>query len=376
MLDKPSELPELHLPLNEDPQQSYTLPSGYYTDPAVYELEKEMIFYRTWQYICHVSEVPKSGDYVTMRICDQNIFVMRGEAGELRAFYNVCRHRAHELLKDGAGSVKNVITCPYHAWTYEKSGALRGAPNSDKRPEFCKDNFGLRQIRLEVFLGCVFVNLDENAVGLNVQVGDLADDIRKHVSYLDDLKPTGNRFIDPNINAGWKVVVDNYVECYHCSHAHPAFASLICMETYKLDTFGLWSRQYGKDINVENDAYPVDPSDKLFSAFWFLWPNMTFNILPGGKGMTVLAVRPVAHDKCLFEGTTLTVDGKVSKEMQAYGTNVLGPEDTSLCESVQRGLMSKGYDQGPIIVDPDRDGVSEKAIHHFHRLVQGALATR
>ena len=376
MLDKPSNLPELRLPLNEDPQQSYTLPSGYYTDPAIYELEKEMIFYRTWQYICHVSEVPKSGDYVTMRICDQNVFVMRGEDGDLRAFYNVCRHRAHELLKDGSGSVKNVITCPYHAWTYEKTGALRGAPNSDKRPEFCKDNFGLRQIRLEEFLGCVFVNLDDNAVGLNVQAGDLADDIRKHVPYLDDLKPTGGRFIDPHINAGWKVVVDNYVECYHCSHAHPAFSSMICMDTYELDTFGLWSRQYGKDINAENDAYPVDPNGNMFSAFWFLWPSMTFNVLPGGKGMTVLAVRPVKHDASLFEGTTLTADGKVSKEQQAYGTNVLGPEDTALCESVQRGLMSKGYDQGPIIVDPDRDGVGEKAIHHFHRLVQGALAER
>ncbi|MDH3740783.1 MAG: Rieske 2Fe-2S domain-containing protein [Hyphomicrobiales bacterium] len=375
MLDKPSDLPKLHLPLNEDPQQSYTLPSGYYTDPAIYELEKEMIFYRTWQYICHVSEVAKSGDYVTMRICDQNVFVMRGEDGGLRAFYNVCRHRAHELLKDGSGSVKNVITCPYHAWTYEKTGALRGAPNSDKRPEFCKENFGLRQIRLEEFLGCVFVNLDDNAVGLNVQAGDLADDIRKHVPYLNDLQPTGSRFIDPHINAGWKVVVDNYVECYHCSHAHPAFSSMICMDTYELDTFGLWSRQYGKDINAKNDAYPVDPNGNMFSAFWFLWPNMTFNILPGGKGMTVLAIRPVKHDESLFEGTTLSADGKVSKEQQAYGTNVLGPEDTALCESVQRGLMSKGYDQGPIIVDPDRDGVGEKAIHHFHRLVQGALAT-
>ncbi len=373
MLDKISALPELRLPLNDDPQQSYTLPSAYYTDPALFDLEKELIFYRTWQYICHVAEVPDSGDYLTMRICDQNIFVMRGEDGGLRAFYNVCRHRAHELLQ-GAGKVKNVITCPYHAWTYEKDGALRGAPNSDKRPEFCKANFGLRQVRLEEFLGCVFVNLDDNAVSLNEQASDLAADIRQRVPFIDDLRPVPGRFVDPNINAGWKVVVDNYVECYHCSHAHPAFASMICLDTYRLDTFGLWSRQLGDDIRPENDAYPVDPDGAQFSAFWFLWPNMTFNVLPGGNDLTALAVRPVCHDKSLFEGTTLSADGKTHPERRKYGNTVLGPEDTALCESVQRGLMSKGYDQGPIIVDPDRDGIGEKAIHHFHRLVHSALA--
>ena len=149
---------------------------------------------------------------------------------------------------------------------------------------------------------------------------------------------------------------------------------MICMETYQLDTFGLWSRQLGNDINPENDAYPIDQDGNHWSGFWFLWPNMTFNVLPGGKDMALLAARPVAHDKCMFEGTSLSADGKTYPERREYGANVLGPEDTALCESVQRGLMSKGYDQGPIIVDPDHDGVSEKAIHHFHRMVQSALA--
>ena len=184
MLDKPSTLPELQLPLESDPQQSFTLPSGYYTDPAVYELEKEAIFYRTWQFVCHSGEVPNPGDYTTLKVCDQNIFVMRGADEQLRAFYNVCRHRAHELLQ-GQGNVKNVITCPYHAWTYEKDGALRGAPNSSKRPGFDKAQYGLRETRLEEFLGCVFINLDDNAASLNETAGDLAEDIRKRVPFVD-----------------------------------------------------------------------------------------------------------------------------------------------------------------------------------------------
>ena len=143
MLDqvKP-QMPALDLPLNEDPLQSFTLSAAYYTDPQVFEREKQVIFSRTWQYVAHQSHFEKAGDYATLRICDQNVFVMLGDDGEYRAFYNVCRHRAHELLPDGMGNVKNTIVCPYHAWAYEKTGALRGAPNSSKRPGFDKGQYG------------------------------------------------------------------------------------------------------------------------------------------------------------------------------------------------------------------------------------------
>ncbi len=374
MLDKPSALPEMELPLSADPQRSFTLSSGYYTDPAVYEREKGAIFYRSWQYVAHRASFAQPGDYVTLRICDQNVFVIRGEDGELRGFYNVCRHRAHELLQ-GQGNVASVITCPYHAWTYEKDGRLRGAPNSGARPGFDKCAFGLRQVRVEEFLGFVFVNLDDAAESLAAQAGDLADDIRARVPFIDDLNSSGTRIADARIKAGWKVVVDNYVECYHCNHAHPAFASLICMDAYQLDTFGIWSRQLGDEIRIENDAYPVDPDDGFQgSAFWFLWPNITFNVLPGGNDLSVFSVRPVAHDMCDFDGDVFTADGVDRAARREYGANVLGPEDTALCESVQRGLRSMGYDQGPIIIDPEHAGTSEQAIHHFHRLVQAALA--
>ncbi len=115
MLDTPSKLSVYEKPLVSEPEQSFTLPSYLYTDPAVYEIEKERIFYRTWQYIAHKSFFDAPGDYITAQICDQNVFVMKGKDGELRAFYNVCQHRAHELLPKGSGNVKSVIVCPYHA---------------------------------------------------------------------------------------------------------------------------------------------------------------------------------------------------------------------------------------------------------------------
>ncbi|MEM7258404.1 MAG: SRPBCC family protein, partial [Pseudomonadota bacterium] len=257
----------------------------------------------------------------------------------------------------------------------EREGALRGAPRSNKRPGFNKADYSLKQTRVEVFLDCVFINLDPNAVPLAEQAGDLEADVRAKVPYFDDLKfAVEGGLGETRINAGWKVVVDNYVECYHCDYAHPAFADLINMSTYRHDTFGLWARQLGSDISPENSAYNIDDDDAFMqSLFWYLWPNTTFNILPGTRELNISAIRPLSLEVSDFGGHSLSVDSTTSKARADYTADVLVPEDISLCESVQRGLKSKGYSQGPMIVDDERSGRGEHAIHHFHRLVQQAL---
>ncbi len=181
------DLPAMELPLTDKAMTSFTLPSEYYTSPAVYEREKEAIFYRTWQYVAHRSAFAEPGDYVTIRICDQSVFVMMGGDGVLRAFYNVCRHRGHELLAEPHGNVSSAIVCPYHAWTFEREGGLRRARFSEDRPDFDKADFGLRPIRLELFCDCVFVNLDEGAESLARLAGDMEEDLRQRVPYLDHL---------------------------------------------------------------------------------------------------------------------------------------------------------------------------------------------
>ena len=302
-----------------------------------------------------------------------------GDDSELRAFYNVCQHRAHELLPEGSGNVARAIVCPYHAWAFEKTGELRGAPRSENRPSFNKKDFSLKSVKLEMFLDSAFVNLDPNAIPLSEIAGDLEDDIRSRAPFVNELDTPQSRFVADdigltNINAGWKVVVDNYVECYHCEHAHKDFCDIISMDTYKHDAFGLWARQLGEDIKDDNTAYKLEPNAPFKkSAFWFLWPNTTINILPGAEVLNFAIVRPTAIDKCLFEGHSISTSGKFHKGRQDYTANVLVPEDIALCESVQRGLKSKGYDQGPLIVDPSRSGRGEHALHHFHRLVQKAM---
>ena len=367
-------LPELPRPLNQHPGQSFTLPSAYYLSDAIFQLEKRQIFYRSWQYVAHETMLPNVGDYMTLTICDENLFVIRAEDRQLRAFYNVCRHRAHILLS-GAGNVDGVIVCPYHAWSYQLDGRLHGARMSRARPAFARADFGLRAVRLETLCGCIFVNLDDHADSLQHVAGELAQDLRARIPYLDQLHLAGTDALgETRINAGWKVVVDNFVECYHCATAHPAFASLINLQTYRVETFAYGSRQLGGDIRADNTAYPIDPAEPQREAvFWYLWPNTTFNIMPGSRELAVYAVRPNGLGSCHFGGHTFTVDGRLNQPRADYVADVLTPEDIRLCESVQRGLQSQSYDQGPFIVDPAHPGISEHALHHFHRMVQRAL---
>ena len=366
--------PPLKKPITDNPETSFTLSSAYYLDFDLYEKEKEAIFYRTWQYVIPAARLPNVGDYQTFDICDERIFVIRSVDNELRAFYNVCRHRAHALL-EGSGNKPNAIVCPYHAWGYRSDGQLISAPMSEDRLGFDRQDYSLKSIRLEVFCGCIFVNLDDSAEPLASMAAELESDIRGYVPDIDAFDVQGSNILgETHMEAGWKVVVDNFVECYHCECAHPDFASLIDMSEYRLDVFDYWSRQLGPRIRHENSAYPVSKDDTMQQAvFWYLWPNTTFNVMPGSLEMAVYAVRPVSHTSSRFEGEVLVGSEPSNSQRVNYTADILSPEDIALCESVQRGLGSRSYDQGPIMVDKALSGRGEQGLHHFHRLVHEAL---
>ena len=369
------QLPPLKRPLGETAETSFTLSSEYYLSAEIHELEKKKIFYRSWQFVAPESTLAEIGAYTTLRICDENLFVIRADDGRLRAFYNVCRHRAHGLLR-GSGKLNKLIVCPYHAWSYSSRGELLRAPMSEHRSGFDRADFCLREVRLEVFCGFIFVNLDPQCESLQSLAGDLEQDMRAHLPWFDELRPTeGQEQGDTRIDAGWKVIVDNYVECYHCRAAHPDFASVIDMDSYQLEVRGLWSRQYGARIRGDNSAYPLPPGDNYRqSVFWFLWPNMTFNVLPGPPTLGAYAIRPLDVGRSEFSGYSMTADGRVYQARADYINETLNPEDIAICESVQRGLRSASYDQGAYMIDPDRSGEDEHALHRFHRLVMSALA--
>ncbi|MGH6915933.1 MAG: aromatic ring-hydroxylating oxygenase subunit alpha, partial [Geminicoccales bacterium] len=270
--------PAAEKPLHEDPARSYTLSARYYTSHEIYERERDAVFYRSWIYAGHVEELSEPGSFITVQTGDQNVAVIRGKDGALRAFYNVCQHRAHELLR-GRGRTP-VITCPYHAWSYHLDGRLRTARGSEKVDGFNADEFCLKGIQVEAFGPFVFLNLDPDAPPLASQAGDLLAEIRSYVPELDNL--TKVQTVTFEVAANWKVIVDNFLECYHCDPAHPAFVQLVDKDTYRSVTHGIYSTHVSRSGRPNNKAYKFDPdSESQIGAFWHLWPTMTFNVAPG-----------------------------------------------------------------------------------------------
>ena len=365
--------PAAERPLHEDPSRSYTLSARYYISPEIYDREREAIFYRSWIYAGHVEELREPGSFITVPVIDQNVAVIRGKDGRLRAFYNVCQHRAHELLR-GRGRTP-VITCPYHAWSYHLDGRLRTARGSEKVDGLNADEFCLKGIQVEEFGPFVFVNLDPDAGPLAEQAGGLLAEIRHHVPELNTLTKVMTTTFE--LKANWKVIVDNFLECYHCEPAHPAFVQLVDMDTYRSVSHGIYSTHVSRSGRPDNKAYKFDPNaGSQIGAFWHLWPTMTFNVAPGDANFALFYLQPLGPERTLQITDFYFADAEMTEQRKArldYANDVLSIEDNNLCESVQRGLHSRGYTQGRFIVDRERSQISEHAVHHFHRLVARAL---
>ena len=373
---------EIHLkasdaPFSEDPSKSFTLPARFYTDDSVYELEKEAVFYKSWWYAGHVSQVLKTGDYLTTEIHEQNVFVVRDREGELRAFYNVCQHRGHELV-NGSGHA-NLIVCPYHAWSYDLDGQLKGARNTDNLDNFKKCDFALKPVRVEVFCGLVMINLDPEAESLSVLAPSLEDEIRQYCPSVDDLVFAQRDTY--NVECNWKVMIDNFLECYHCHTAHRDFVDLVDMKSYRSKVHGIYSSHVSDAVaSTDNSAYKFEKGDVDFGfAGWFLWPNLTIWAYPGEANLSVLQMNPDGVERTVefqdWFAKSATPDPQLRDAMD-YQKDTLQPEDIGLCVSVQKGLRSKGYNQGRFVVDNNLSELSEHAVHHFQKMVASALGAR
>ncbi len=371
--------PDSHLnaadePFHTDPARSYTIPARYYQDHDVYEREKNNIFFCNWWYAGHISQLTNPGDYLTTQIHEQNIFVVRDHSNELRAFYNVCQHRGHELLS-GTGSTK-LIVCPYHAWSYDLDGTLKGARNTDQMEGFDKCNFSLKSVRTEVFCGLVFINMDPDASPLAEQASELEQEIREYCPNVDSLAFAQRD--NYQVACNWKVMIDNFLECYHCHTAHRDFVDLVDMKSYRSATSGIYSSHISNAAkSTENSAYTFEKGDVDFGfAGWFLWPNLTIWVYPGEANLSVLQMIPDGPEQTIEYQDWFVPKGEPCQQLQdamAYQKDILQPEDIGLCESVQRGLKSHGYNQGRFVVDAERTELSEHAVHHFQRLVVNAL---
>jgi choline monooxygenase len=354
--------------------QGLTLPASWYSDPEILGLEQQRIFRRSWQYGGPAEWVAEPGSYFTCRAGDVPIVVVRGSDGTLRGFVNVCRHRGHEVAS-GCGK-RETLQCPYHAWTYDLDGSLRAAPRSDREPGFDFSEWGLRPVRVAIWGPMVYVNPTFDEITLADVLGDIPETMRERSLEPEGLEYRG-RSREWVIEANWKLVVENFLECYHCPTAHKSFSRLIDVDpdTYSLSTARWSSSQLGpvpKRVEAgDTSGLPYVPEGPITtSQFHFVFPNWTFNTLPGVAHLRVIVFEPAGPDR-----TSSYVDGfwdpgtpdDVIEEMTAFGA-IVGGEDKDLVESVHRGLRSGMIEHGRLLLG------SEHLLQHFQRLVHEALA--
>ena len=350
-----------------------SLAARYYTDPQVFKLETEGLLARTWQFGCHGSELAKIGDYATFEVAGESLFAVRGRDENIRVFYNVCQHRAHQLVS-GTGTTR-VIVCPYHAWTYELTGELRAGPNINTVEGFDKSGICLTEVRAEEFLGFIFFNLDTNATPLASQLTGMNDEFRSFCAEPEKLKRAYTKTYE--VKANWKNVIENYSECYHCPPAHPTLAqNALDMTDYRIEVRGAYHHHnsgnrgdmQGYDINIGDS-----PRADEFGG-WYLYPGVSFEFYPGGK-LTVFHNVPDGPEKTIQNIEWYLGADTPTEEEQAVidFVDVVRREDFPLVESVQRGLHSQGYGRGRFAIDKDRTYLSEHAVHDLQHKVLTAL---
>jgi carnitine monooxygenase subunit len=341
-----------------------SLPWSWYSDPDVLRREHDHIFLRSWQYVGHTGQAPEPGSYFTGTVGLAPVVVTNARDGELRAFLNVCRHRGF-VVADGDGR-RETLQCRYHAWTYELDGRLRAAPRSDREPGFDAEELSLVPLRLETWGPFVFVNADREAASL----ADALGPIPAQLAEILDVDTLEFRFrSDFTLEANWKVACENFLECYHCSVAHPGFTAAVDVspDAYRLATDGLTSTQFGP-LRANGDSF-LAGGEVGRSQFHFIWPNFGINVFPGQPNLSCGPIVPVGPERTarfLDYFFAPGVDQAWLEELIAFDDQI-GREDRALVEGVQRGLRAGVLSEGRILTE------SEQLVAHFQRLCADAL---
>jgi len=390
-----------------------TLHASAYSDPAILERERREVFARAWMVIGHVSEVRESGDYATGTIAGEPVVVVRDEHGELRAFSNVCRHRAAQLAS-GSGSCGKVLRCPYHGWTYRLDGSLAAMPEGRGFGEdFDRDQVRLPEFRVDTLGGLVFVNMDPAAEPLRDWFGDIAE--RFEGLGIERLVPVATREVQPreilrglpdalrarSVRAAralvpdaqtarrvdryehnWKTLADNYLEGYHVPVGHPGLLRLLDYPRYRatLHRRAAWIDGPLRD-NPSRDLVerlyqrlqrPMPEFPPELAGQWtyvHLWPAQFIDIYPDSIDIWQLhpdGARATTTLSMVFRSPSEGARDRVARRLNGLINSEVMDEDVTLCDGVQAGLESLTYTRG-VLND------NENAVGHFHDLLREAV---
>ena len=204
----------------ESYQEGKTLPQDFYTDESVFSDEMKRIYFKQWLMVDHVSRIKNPGDYFVFEAEKESIIVIRGRDNEIRAFYNVCTHRGSRICLDEEGS-KKLLVCPYHAWSFSAEGDLKAARHMPD--DFKLEDYGLRKCHIKIYEGLIFINLSiEDPMDFDEFMSPLKELVNFHGTGKSKIVARKKYPTDAN----FKLVLENFQECYHCSNAHPEFSAV------------------------------------------------------------------------------------------------------------------------------------------------------
>jgi choline monooxygenase len=345
--------------------QASTLPSSWYTDPRLHELERRTVFSRSWQPAGRTGQVSEPGQFVLAEIAGEPILLIRGSDRVLRGFYNVCRHHAAAVMTQTEGTTAN-LRCPYHGWTYGLDGALVLAPEFGGVANFDRGANGLVPVRTGVWNRWVFATLSH---GSSLE-DDLGRDLLERFEHLDLESLHWFERRSYRLHCNWKVFVDNYLDGgYHVPHIHGGLSSVLDYSSYSIETGERFCLQSSAMETTAGEATTAAVRQGRRANYYWIYPNFMINLYEGVMDTNYVIPDGVDKTEVVFDYYFADISGQarernlasiaVSEQIQA--------EDAAICESVQRGLQSRAYSTGRLAVR------REAGEHLFHRLLHADL---
>jgi len=347
--------------IHADIARAWAVPARFYLEPAVFALERDKIFARTWQVVGHSHQLKNPGDFFTTGLHGEPLLLVRGADGKLRGFYNVCRHRAGPPA-EGCGSRK-LFRCGYHGWTYDLEGRLIGAPEFEGVHDFNADQFALRPVRTEEWFNLIFVNLEPKAVPLIKSLGQLARQAKRF--RFTEMKLFERRTYDMKCN--WKTYVDNYLEGYHLPSVHPGLNRELDYNSYVVEPYARHVRQFSPIRGAQpGDTTPrryQEAREDLTTDYFWIFPNWMLNCYPDNVSLNIILPLEPERTLAIFEWYLPEKDlsSEAAKDSVRFSDQIQ-IEDVAICETVQRNLHSRSYERGRYSVK------QEKGVHAFHRM--------
>jgi Rieske 2Fe-2S family protein len=338
------------------PDVPKSLPQKYFVSPDVYAQEQTVIFPRQWLLVGHQSQLGKPGDYIVQRVNGESLIVIRDKSGEVHGFFNVCRHRGSRLIENDSGTCA-AIQCPYHAWTYGLDGQLIGAPHMDDVPGFDKNDYQLHEVNIGVWEGLIFVNFANDATPLDKWFAPLNGKFSHwNISILRSAKR-----IQYDVHANWKLMFENYSECYHCPGVHPQLQKVSPYDSAENDLRegpflgGFMKINPGKSLTMSGNACAafVGKIENLQQVFYYtIFPNMLLSLHP--EYVMVHQLWPQSPDRTLIVCDWLFHPDAARAGQATYNPDdaiefwdMTNKQDWHVCELSQQGISSRAYTPGP-----------------------------